>query len=97
MDEAMQLLLKRRCQAGMVVTQRVDRNAGQSIEIAPALLVKEVTAFARSECHGLPGIVFHQVRHDPLRGFKQSIGIQKKRRRPELLRPPFCFDAGKRS
>jgi hypothetical protein len=69
MDQAAQLLVERCRQTGMVVAQRVDCDTGQAVEIATAVLIEQLAAFAVGKRHGLPGVVIHQVRHDPLRAY----------------------------
>jgi hypothetical protein len=63
MDQSPGLFGERRHQTRMGVTQAVDRNACQGVQVFLTLLVDQPGALAMREGHRQAGIGVHQVRH----------------------------------
>ena len=59
MQEVPRLSLDGRDQIGMAVTQRIDRDAGDKVQVFPVLGIIDLTPFAPNQTDGEPGIGVH--------------------------------------
>ncbi len=62
-DQAAHLFAERLDQARVIMSQRIDSDAGHPVKIGLALLVKQAAALAVGKGDGQPSIGIHQMRH----------------------------------